>query len=96
MTCCNDVTVDFFGTIDPIQAYKGSFSFDPDLTETAGIPVYKKNDDVVRCLWLAKEMSIKKWIMGICEDSGSNGGYGNISLKAFIYFQTLRKIANFS
>ena len=82
MTCCNDVTVNFFGTIDPLQDYKGSFSVDPDLTETAGIPVYKKNDNEERCLWLAKE--INKWIMGRCEDSGSNGGYGNISFKAFI------------
>lgn len=75
LTCCNDVTVDFSGTIDRIQDFKGSFSVDPDLKETAGgIPVYKKNDNDERCLWRAKEN--KYWVMGKCESSGSNSGFG--------------------
>ena len=78
VTCCKDVTVDT-GTIVKLQHVKGSYSVDSNLTETGGIPVYKKNDNEKRCLWWSK--GNKKWYIGICEHHGSNGGYGNISLK---------------
>ena len=75
--------MDFSGTIDQLENFKGIYSQDKDQSDK-----YLKKANKNLCLWRAKEK--KTWVMGNCDNFPEFSGYVKIVSLFILSFQLVK------